>query len=121
MILSESFYEYPSQVIVNDILSKSCKKNCTMHCDLNNNVTLIFDREITSCANMFSGLKNIKEIDLSNFDTSKVTDMNSMFKECTNLEKINFGNINTSLVKDMNNLFLSCENLILFFALRKTI
>ena len=111
MILSESFYEYPSQVIVNDILSKSCKKNCTMHCDLNNNVTLIFDREIISCANMFSGLKNIKEIDLSNFDTSKVIDMNSMFKECTNLEKINFGNINASSVKNMNNLFLSCENL----------
>ena len=54
---------------------------------------------------MFKGLTNIIEIDLSNLDTSKVTNMSYMFVVCSDLGKINFGNINTSLVNNMENLF----------------
>ena len=56
---------------------------------------------------MFDGLDNIKEIDISDFDASKVTSMKYMFNGCKNLEKINFGNIKTSLVTNMENLFAS--------------
>ena len=56
-----------------------------------NNITLIFNEEINSCKNMFKGLSNIIEIDVSFFDFSHVTNMDSMFQECTNLQRIDFG------------------------------
>ena len=76
-----------------------------------NNVTIKFNTQIKSCEKMFKGLYNIKEIDLSNFDSSKVTNMDSMFENCENLEKINFGKINTSLVNNMKYLFHYCYKL----------
>ena len=54
---------------------------------------------------------NIIEIDLSNFDTSEVTNMNGMFSECKNIEKINFGSINTFSVENMGYLFYKCNKL----------
>ena len=47
---------------------------------------------------MFSYNNNIKKIDFSHFDTSKVTDMNNMFANCNELEFINMTGINTSSV-----------------------
>ena len=110
-ILSDSFSLDPSEVIVNG-LSKgtSCQKTCELNGD-QNNVTLIFDEQIETCNYMFSGLENIKQIDLSEFDTSNVKHMSYMFKGCTNLENINFGNIDTSKVIDMNYIFGNCYNL----------
>ena len=108
--INEFFYLNPSEVIVNGILKDSCKKSCTFENDLNY-VTIKFDRRINSSKNMFYGLKNIIEIDLSTLDISKVTNMISMFEGCSNLQKINFGNINTSLVKDMAHLFHECKKL----------
>ena len=40
---------------------------------------------------MFSHLKNIKELDLSSFNTSKVTTFKNMFSNCNNLEHIYVG------------------------------
>ena len=77
-------------------------------CDLGigrNNITLKFDELIEDCEYMFYYLENIIEVDLSNFDTSKVTNIDLMFGECYNLETINFGNINTSSVERMSYLF----------------
>ena len=109
-IINDNFYLEPSQVKVNGIYNESCKKTCYLDQDLNN-VSIIFDKEIESCENMFNGLIDVLEIDLSNFDISLVTNMNSMFKECKNLKKITFGNINTSKVENMNQLFYYCTEL----------
>ena len=98
--LNNTFYKNASEVFVKDNQIDSNINPYNFNNGLNN-VTIKFDDDITSCKNMFSGLNNIIEIDLSNFDTSKVTDMDSMFYMCTNLENINFGNINTSLVINM--------------------
>ena len=65
-----------------------------------NNITLRFNYKITSCQNMFNDLKNITEVDLSNFNASEVTSMESMFYRCENLVKIIFGNFNTSNVEN---------------------
>ena len=50
------------------------------------------------CA-MFIGFnwadKDIKNLDLSNFDTSNVTDMSQMFAGRTQLETLNISNFNT--------------------------
>ena len=110
-LLSNDFYANPSDVIVNGISKKDvCNKICELEGDVNK-ITLVFEDEINSCENMFKYLSNIKEIDLSNFDTSKATSMKSMFDNCINLEKITFGNINTSLVNNMEKLFSGCKSL----------
>ena len=54
---------------------------------------------------------NTKEIDLSGWDTSNVTDMSNMFTQCRNLEKVNTKSFNTENVKDMHQIFFSCWNL----------
>ena len=111
-ILGSSFTIIPSDISVNGVSKKdSCSKTCEMDSDLNN-VTLIFNEQIDTCAHMFESNENLKEIDLSKFDASKVNSMLAMFNGCTNLEKINFGNINTSLVKNMKELFQNCKKLI---------
>ena len=51
------------------------------------------------------------ELDLSDWDTSQVTDMNSMFNYCTNLTSLNLNNWYTSPVTTMNSMFYQCGNL----------
>ena len=101
----------PSAIYVNGNYETSNSKTCNLVGNTNN-ITLEFENEINSCENMFSGLTNIKEVDLSYFDTSKVTNMANMFLGCSNLIKINLWNINTTLVENMSGFFKECKNLI---------
>ena len=66
---------------------------------------------------LFSSLKSVKTIDLSNLDTSYVTDMNYMFDGMGHLENITFGEkFDTSKVTDMHGMFNSlCESKIIGF------
>mgnify|MGYP002627217034 CR=1 FL=1 len=100
----------PSEVLVNGIKNNTCCKTCYVKRD-KNNITLRFNNKITSCCNMFDNMLNMIEVDLSNFDFSKVETLNSMFVNCKNLKKIEFGNINTSSVTDMTSMFKSCNRL----------
>ena len=52
---------------------------------------------------MFLG-SNIKEIDLSNFDTSNVINMDGMFRQC-NFSKLDLSNFNTSKLKSAKLMF----------------
>ena len=72
---------------------------------------LIWNNKLDNCAFLFDSLTNITEIDLSDFDSSKVTTMKGMFSYCSNLEYINFDNFNTSLVTDMSYMFKGCISL----------
>ena len=112
-VLSNDFAGEPSQILVNGEVNTSCNKMCWLNNGINN-VTIRFGAQLESCKNMFKGLTNIIEIDLSIFDTSKVKDMSYMFDNCTNLEKINFGNINTSLVENMKCLFHGLTKIVSF-------
>ena len=107
-MINDAFYINPSKVFINGIYKESCIRTCDLSFGINN-VTLEFDDIINKCDFMFSGLSNITEIDLSDFDTSKVVYMSNMFSYCTKLKKINLWNINTTFVKDMMNLFKNCE------------
>ena len=109
--INDNFYLNASQVFVNGISNDTWKKSCYLDNDEYNNITIIFDQQIESCENMFNGLYDILEIDLSNFNFSKVTNMDSMFNECSNLTKITFNKINTSLVRNMRQLFHQCQKL----------
>ena len=56
-------------------------------------------------------IKNILELDLSNFDTSKVTRMDGMFYGMSNLTTLNLSSFNTSKVIDMQSMFENMSNL----------
>ena len=60
---------------------------------------------------MFSFMDNLTTIDLSNFDTSKVTDMSSMFDNLHSLTTLNLSNFNTSQVTNMSDMFYGVSNL----------
>jgi len=100
----------PSEVYVNGVKDASCRKSCNLYGNLNN-ITLRFENQIGSCKYMFKSVTSIIEVDLSNFDASKVKSMESMFILCSNLKKINFGNIDTSSVENMRTLFSCCYSL----------
>ena len=54
---------------------------------------------------MFYECMNITEINLSNFNTSIVTNMNSMFNGCSSLSSLDLSNFNTSIVTNMGHMF----------------
>lgn len=63
-------------------------------------------------SDMFSGCTNLVNVDLSNFDTSQVTNMNAMFAGCYSLTDIDLSNFNTGKVTSMRNMFAYCNSLI---------
>ena len=60
---------------------------------------------------MFSGCLNLKELDLSEMNTSKVTTMNGMFQYCSALESLILTDMNTSNVQEMGYMFDGCASL----------
>ena len=59
---------------------------------------------------MFSYMSSLTTLDLSNFDTSQVAYMNSMFSG-TSLTSLNLSNFDTSKVMKMSNMFFNMRNL----------
>ena len=107
---SYSEADAPSEVYVNDIQRSDCEKTCSLS-GTKNNITLRFENQMSSCYYMFYAQTNLIEVDLSNFDASKVTSMGGMFNGCTNLEKFTSGNINTPLLDTMSAVFSKCSSL----------
>ena len=67
--------------------------------------------KVTNMSNMFSGLSNLTTLNLSNFNTSKVTNMRFMFFHASNLTSLNLSNFDTSRVADMQYMFSYASNL----------
>ena len=67
--------------------------------------------KVTNMKYMFACCENLQNLDVSSFDTSQVTNMRSMFAWCKNLQNLDVRSFNTSLVTDMKDMFLGCENL----------
>ena len=84
----------PSEVSVNGKVQTKCKMTCNLPKETNE-IVLVFNNKIKSCAKMFYKLTAITKIDLSKFDFSLVTSANKMFTGYKNLESIVFGKINT--------------------------
>ena len=64
-----------------------------------------------SLADLFAGLKKVKEIDFMGFDTSGVKDMSHMFWECYSLQGLDLSNFVTAEVKNMEAMFSLCSSL----------
>ncbi|HHT6778930.1 TPA: BspA family leucine-rich repeat surface protein, partial [Listeria monocytogenes] len=53
----------------------------------------------------------LEKLDVSNFNTSLVTDMRAMFAGCTSLEALDVSNFDTSSVTNMGTMFKNCTAL----------
>ena len=71
-------------------------------------VKLKFKILFTNCSKMFLECYNITSIDLTNFNTSKVTNMQRMFESCC-FTNIDLSNFNTSNVTNMQSMFAESD------------
>ena len=60
---------------------------------------------VTNMDSMFDGCNRVESLDLSNFDTSNVTDMAWMFANCSQLTSLDVSSFDTSKVKNMDFMF----------------
>ena len=77
---------------------------------LNADSSQMFDSQYDS---QYGGqkIKNILELDLSNFDTSQVTNMEAMFCDTSSLTTLNISNFDTSKVTSMRHMFSGMSNI----------
>ena len=68
--------------------------------------------KVTSFYAMFSYCSTLTTLNLGNFYTPSVTNLRQMFYQCNSLISLNISNFNTSLVNDTDNLFTGCSSLI---------
>ena len=66
---------------------------------------------VTNMYAMFNSCKSLTELDLSNWDTSKVTNMSSMFGFCSGLTRLDLSNWDTSKVTNMSQMLYYCSSL----------
>ena len=111
-VLSDKFKDnFPNEIWINNI--NQSEINNTYYLNKSENlITLYWYDKIETLNYMFDSCYNITEIDLSNFDTSQVTDMSFMFYGCSSLISLDLSNFNTSQVKDMGVMFCGCSSLI---------
>lgn len=77
--------------------------NCTL--------TPVIPINATSCCRMFHDCDALTHLNLSNFNTSQITDMSGMFRKCEELTELDLSNFDTSQVIDMSSMFAYCESL----------
>ena len=95
------------EVYINGNITDSIKREYNFN-QTDNIVELIWDENINNCEFMFFRCYNITEINLSNFNTSRVTSMTSMFNGCHSLTSLNLTNFDTSQVESMYLMFHCC-------------
>ena len=68
--------------------------------------------EITNMGLMFSGCLYLKELCLDNFNTSNVVDMFGMFSLCASITKLDLSKFDTHNVRNMGYMFYVCDSLV---------
>ena len=63
------------------------------------------------CNQMFSGMSNLKELDLSSFDTSKVTSFYQMFMGASSIKRLDLSVFKTSKISVMADMFKDMSSL----------
>ena len=101
---------FPDEIYINEKNQTKIQSFYVFN-ETDNNIKLVFKNKINTTTYMFSGCKDIYKIDLSNFDSSEVTNMDFMFYSCSSIISINFTNFNTTKVKSMIYLFDRNEKL----------
>ena len=101
-------YNAPNKVYINGI-DKGSPQHSIFINDTNTVIKIFWYNNVKNTICLFAGCENIKEIDLSEFDSSGVTAMNNMFSGCSALTSIkNLSNLNTGNVEIMEYMFAKC-------------
>ena len=86
--------------------------NMFFHCQAEEiDVSEFNTTNVTNMYQMFSGCKALTSLDLSSFNTSNVTNMNSMFDGCKALTSLDVSSFNISKVTHMISMFNGCKAL----------
>ena len=67
--------------------------------------------KVTNMNAMFDDCSGLTSLDLSGFDTSQVTDIGCMFDRCSGLKSLDVSGFDTSKVTNMNAVFAGCSGL----------
>ena len=67
--------------------------------------------KVTTMHGMFNNCRLLTKLNVSKFDTSKVTDMYGMFNGCSALKELDVSKFDTSKVTDMASMFCDCRAL----------
>ena len=112
-ILYYSFYPKPDIIFVNGNTEEYNFYNYKIASGSGiNTYKLVWNEELNDTSSMFYRYcTDIVEIDLSNFDSSQVTDMSLMFWICSSLTSLNLNNFKTSKTTKMIKMFESCSSL----------
>ena len=62
-------------------------------------------------AGMFADMRALTNLDIGDWNTSKVTDMSNMFANCNSLTELDLSNFNTSNVTNMGSMFIYCSSI----------
>ena len=82
-----------------------------LHYKKDSNLAPVIPINASSCYKMFYECYDLIALNLSNFDTSKMTDMSWMFDNCLNLTTLDLSNFDTSNVTNMSYMFSKCQSL----------
>ena len=110
---SSNIYPCPSYIYLNDELIHD--KNDCHYINIvkpYSEIKMIWNNIIiNSTKGMFYNCNEIAEINMTNFDTSLVTDMSEMFSLCHSLNYLNVSNFNTEKVESFTNMFFKCTSI----------
>ena len=67
--------------------------------------------ELRTARNMFDGWKSVSNLDLSSFNTDKVSDFCMTFYDCSTLEEVNISTFNTEKGSNFGGMFSGCSSL----------
>ena len=104
----KEFDSLPDYIFINGVLQNYRK---IMVYNLTRQINIIrmkWNNSLTNCKGMFRNLKNIINIDVSEFDSSQVSDMGCMF-EGTSISFLNLNKFNTSSCINMQGMFYNCK------------
>ena len=107
---NNNYSPFPNQIKINGTIVY-ITSNTYYFNTINNEMELIWDNNLETTKSMFDNCGYINEINLSNFDTSKVKDMSHMFHFCSSLTSIDLTNFDTSNVENMDYMLYYCSSL----------
>ena len=108
--INSNFLENIEKIIVNGEEMTEKKNSISVNANENYTIIIKFQNDFEdSCAYMFSEITIIKKIKFKNFNGC--TNTNSMFSECSSLESLDLSSFDTSKVTNMGRMFLKCSSL----------
>ena len=102
------YYAEPEKVYLNEDMNSMFRNMSSL---ISLNLSNFDTSKVTNMSYMFFNTSSLALLNLSNFDTSQVMNMDSIFRRMTNLTTIDLSNFDTSKVTDMSSMFAEAHKL----------